>query len=186
MAANTPELFELHYAVPLTGAVLNTINTRLEPETVAYILDHSDARLVIADTAFSAVIQKAFDLNDKALPVVDIVDADGPGGTKIGSDRCMKISLLRAIRVFTWRGPEDEWHRAGAQLHVRHLRPPQRRRLPSPRRLSDGDGHTGCLGTAPTSGLSLFRADVSLQRLVPRLVHDLDGRHHRSDPPDHR
>jgi fatty-acyl-CoA synthase len=79
MAANTPELFELHYAVPLTGAVLNTINTRLEPETVAYILEHSDAKLVIADTAFSGVISQAFDINGKALPIINIADPDGPG-----------------------------------------------------------------------------------------------------------
>ncbi|MEO0980900.1 MAG: AMP-binding protein, partial [Pseudomonadota bacterium] len=84
LAANTPELFELHYAVPLTGAVLNTINIRLEAETVAYILDHSDARLVIADTAFSGVVRAAFELNGKSLPVVDIVDPDGPGGDRLG------------------------------------------------------------------------------------------------------
>jgi len=108
MAANTPELFELHYAVPLTGAVLNTINTRLEPETVAYILDHSDARLVIADTAFSGVIQKAFALNSKDLPVVNVVDPDGPGGPPIGSQTYE--DLVAAGRPdHDWTGPEDEW-----------------------------------------------------------------------------
>ena len=58
LSPNIPELFELHYAVPLLGAVLNTINIRLEPETVAYILDHSDAKLVIADTALALLLPR--------------------------------------------------------------------------------------------------------------------------------
>ena len=108
MAANTPELFELHYAVPMIGAVLNTINTRLEPETVAYILDHSDARLVIADTAFSDVIKTAFDLNEKQLPVINIVDADGPGGDLIGEETYSDL-IDRGDPAFVSQGPEDEW-----------------------------------------------------------------------------
>jgi fatty-acyl-CoA synthase len=52
IAANTPEIFETHYSVPMTGAVLNTINTRLEADTIAYILDHADARAFIVDTQF--------------------------------------------------------------------------------------------------------------------------------------
>ncbi|MFN3130196.1 acyl-CoA synthetase [Roseibium sp.] len=108
MAANTPELFELHYAVPLTGAVLNTINTRLEPETVAYILEHSDAKLVIADTAFSGVISQAFDINGKALPIINIADPDGPGGALIG-DEVFEDLVQRGDPAFPWQGPADEW-----------------------------------------------------------------------------
>ena len=108
MAANTPELFELHYAVPLTGAVLNTINTRLEPETVAYILEHSDAKLVIADTAFSGVISQAFDMNGKALPVINIADPDGPGGALIG-DAVFEDLVGGGDPEFPWQGPADEW-----------------------------------------------------------------------------
>ncbi|EEE46034.1 acyl-CoA synthetase [Roseibium alexandrii] len=108
MAANTPELFELHYAVPLTGAVLNTINTRLEPETVAYILEHSDAKLVIADTAFSGVISQAFDINGKPLPVINIADPDGPGGNLIG-DEVFEGLVSSGDPDFPWQGPADEW-----------------------------------------------------------------------------
>jgi fatty-acyl-CoA synthase len=108
MAANTPELFELHYAVPMTGAVLNTINIRLEPETVAYILDHSDAKLVIADTAFAGVIGEAFRLNGNDLPVVNIVDADAPGGKPIGRETYENL-VEEGDASFAWQGPEDEW-----------------------------------------------------------------------------
>ena len=52
IAANTPEMFEAHYGVPMAGCVLNTINTRLEAETIAYILENSDCQLLIVDTAF--------------------------------------------------------------------------------------------------------------------------------------
>jgi fatty-acyl-CoA synthase len=108
MAANTPELFELHYAVPLTGAVLNTINTRLEPETVAYILEHSDAKLVIADTAFSGVIFQAFDINGKPLPIINIADPDGPGGNLIG-DEVFEDLVSSGDPDFPGQGPADEW-----------------------------------------------------------------------------
>jgi len=69
MAANTPELFEAHYSVPMTGAVINTINIRLDPHTIAYILDHSDAKLFIMDTQFSPTIKKALELVSKKIPI---------------------------------------------------------------------------------------------------------------------
>ena len=62
IAANTPEIFEAHYSIPMTGGVINTINTRLEAETIAYILDHSDAKLLITDTQFSPTVKKALEL----------------------------------------------------------------------------------------------------------------------------
>ena len=58
IAANTPEIFESHYSIPMTGGVINPINTRLEAETIAYILDHSDAKLLITDTQFSPTVKK--------------------------------------------------------------------------------------------------------------------------------
>ena len=59
IAANTPEMFEAHYGVPMAGCVLNTINTRLEAETIAYILENSDCRLLIVDTAFHETVVTA-------------------------------------------------------------------------------------------------------------------------------
>ena len=56
MAFNTPEIFEAHYSVPMTGAVLNTINTRLDAKTVAYILDHSEAKVLIVDRQLHSVL----------------------------------------------------------------------------------------------------------------------------------
>ena len=78
IAPNIPELFELHFAVPMTGAVLNTINTRLEAETIAYIFDHADTKLVIADSVLLPLVSEAFDMRGKALPCILIRDKQGP------------------------------------------------------------------------------------------------------------
>ncbi|MES2146183.1 MAG: AMP-binding protein, partial [Pseudomonadota bacterium] len=75
LSPNIPELYELHFAVPLTGGVLNTINIRLEPATVAYILTHADSKLVICDTALVPLLRAAFDVNGRTLPVIEIADA---------------------------------------------------------------------------------------------------------------
>lgn len=74
LAANGPELFELHYAVPLLGAVLNTINTRLDAETVAYIIDHSDSVMVIVDVALTPLLDSALAHLGRTLPVLALDD----------------------------------------------------------------------------------------------------------------
>ena len=74
IAANTPELLEAHYSIPMTGGVINAINTRLDAQTVAYILEHSDAKLLITDTQFSSTVKKALEIYGKKISVIDIVD----------------------------------------------------------------------------------------------------------------
>ena len=59
MAFNTPEIFEAHYSIPMVGAVINAINTRLDPKTISYILNHSDAKVLIVDRQFHEIITKA-------------------------------------------------------------------------------------------------------------------------------
>ncbi|NNF24943.1 MAG: AMP-binding protein [Rhodobacteraceae bacterium] len=84
LVPNIPEMFELHYAVPMAGAVLNAINTRLEADTIAYILEHSDSQLVIADTALQPVLQEAFAKLGRTIDVIDILDAQAGGAPGIG------------------------------------------------------------------------------------------------------
>ncbi len=108
MAANTPEMFESHFGVPMADAVLNTINIRLEVETVAYILDHSDAKVVMVDTAFSAVVGEALKSVEREILVVDIVDEAGPGGARIGA-LDYEALLAEGDPDFDWQGPADEW-----------------------------------------------------------------------------
>ena len=86
MAANTPELFEAHYSVPMTGAVLNTINTRLDAKTVGYIFKHADTQALIVDRQFHSVVKKALETFGKKILIIDIVDkqADLENSEKIG------------------------------------------------------------------------------------------------------
>jgi fatty-acyl-CoA synthase len=105
LSPNTPALFELHFAVPLCGAVLNTINTRLEPETVAYILRHSDSRLVICDSALVPLLRAAFGLNGQDQPVIEIVDeVAGHSPTGIGTP----YETLAESAPCDWTLPQDE------------------------------------------------------------------------------
>src|SRR5262249_57148399 len=72
VAANTPEMVEVHFGVPMTGAVLNTINTRLDASTIAYILDHAQARVLITDREFSPAVARALRLCEARPLVIDI------------------------------------------------------------------------------------------------------------------
>ena len=67
LAFNTPEIFEAHYSVPMTGAVLNTINIRLDANTISYILNHSDAKVLVVDRQLHIEVKKALKILDNAL-----------------------------------------------------------------------------------------------------------------------
>src|SRR3712207_9160341 len=86
MLSNTPEMLEAHYGVPMTGAVLNTLNTRLDAAIIAFILDHAEAKVLITDTEFSATIKEALK-RAKARPlVIDVVEREVPvEGERLGA-----------------------------------------------------------------------------------------------------
>ena len=112
-AANTPEMVEAHFGVPMAGAVLNTINFRLDPETIAYILDHADTRVLIADTQFSATVTAALVRLDRPdLVVIDIVDAQAAttprGGERLGA-LDYEALLESGSADEDWALPRDEW-----------------------------------------------------------------------------
>ena len=112
IAANTPELFEAHYSIPMTGGVINTINTRLDADTIAYILDHSDAKLLITDTQFSPTMKKALKIYGKNIPIIDIHDdqavfKDGEG-EQIG-EMTYEEFLQTGDDNYNWSLPEYEW-----------------------------------------------------------------------------
>ena len=112
IAANTPELLETHYSIPMTGGVINTINTRLDAETIAYILEHSDAKLLITDTQFSPTVKKALSIYGKKIPLIDIHDDQAifkeGEGEKIGNWTYEEF-LESGENDFNWSLPEDEW-----------------------------------------------------------------------------
>ena len=110
MAANTPELFEAHYSVPMTGGVINTINTRLDIRTVAYILDHSDCKVFIVDRQFQKVASEALAQVDREITVIDIDDQHaGLGEIPSVGKLEYESFLLSGDKDFEWVRPKDEW-----------------------------------------------------------------------------
>src|SRR6516165_8507788 len=108
MAPNLPEAFEAHFGVPMAGAVLNALNIRLDAETIAFILRHGEAKALITDTEFSPVIKEALTRLDAKPVVIDILDAQGPGGERLG-DIDYEAFLASGDPNFQELTPEDEW-----------------------------------------------------------------------------
>ena len=110
MAFNTPEIFEAHYSVPMTGAVLNTINVRLDAKTVSYILNHSEAKVFIVDRQLHSIIEKALTTVDKKPTIIDIQDdfADQKLLKKIGEHEYESF-LKSGDENYIWKRPKDEW-----------------------------------------------------------------------------
>ena len=107
LAFNTPEIFEAHYSVPMTGAVLNTINTRLDAKTVSYILNHAEAKVLIVDRQLHSVVNKALE-NVKSKPlIIDIQDdnADQSLLKKIG-DKEYEDFLNTGDENYIWKKPK--------------------------------------------------------------------------------
>ena len=109
MLANTPALIEAHYGVPMTGAVLNALNTRLDAALIAFILDHADAKVLITDREFSKVVKEAL-ARAKVKPlVVDYDDAEFTGaGERLGG-LDYEALLREGDAEFAWQMPGDEW-----------------------------------------------------------------------------
>ena len=110
MAFNTPEIFETHYSVPMTGAVLNTINTRLDAKTVAYIIDHSEAKVLIVDRQLHSVLSKALELSKNKPLIIDIHDkfANQSLLKQIG-EKEYEDFLSTGDENYVWKRPKDEW-----------------------------------------------------------------------------
>ena len=110
MAFNTPEIFEAHYSVPMTGAILNTINVRLDAKTVSYILNHSEAKVFIVDRQLHPIIEKAISKVEKKPTIIDIQDnfADQKLLKKIGEHEYEEF-LNTGDENYVWKRPKDEW-----------------------------------------------------------------------------
>jgi 3-(methylthio)propionyl---CoA ligase len=106
LAPNVPALLEAHFGVPMAGAVLNALNTRLDARSIAFILGHGHARLLIADREFAPVVKPALAELDRPLPLVEIDDGYGP---EILGGADYEAFLGEGDPGFTWQGPTDEW-----------------------------------------------------------------------------
>jgi 3-(methylthio)propionyl---CoA ligase len=108
MLPNVPAMLDAHFGVPMTGAMLNTINTRLDARTVAYILDHGEAKVLLTDREFAGVIGPALERVARRPLVIDVEDALYQGsGQRLG-----EIEYEEFLRAdagdFVWNPPADE------------------------------------------------------------------------------
>ena len=109
MAPNLPPMFEAHFGVPMTGAVLNTLNTRLDAEALAFMLNHGEARALLTDRELSPTISAALRHVRSDLLVIDIDDPLGGGGDLVG-EMSYEAFLETGDPDFAWSLPADEWN----------------------------------------------------------------------------
>jgi len=113
MGANSPETYEAHFGVPVTGAVLNALNVRLDAETIAFILDHGEAKVLITDSEFSPTIEKALALCTVKPIVIDIDDPmaehTADSGKLLG-EMDYEAFLAEGDADYPWTLPGDEWN----------------------------------------------------------------------------
>jgi len=111
-AFNTPEMFEAHFAIPMSGAVLNTINTRLDASTVAYIIDHGEAKLFIVDRQLWPILEAALEMSELKPEIIIIDDVDATEKPALPTEHEFSYYedlVERGDETFVWRQPKDEW-----------------------------------------------------------------------------
>jgi fatty-acyl-CoA synthase len=106
LAPNVPALLEAHYGVPMAGAVLNALNYRLDARSIAFILAHGEAKLLIADREFAPIVNTALAELGRPLPLVEIEDAQG--GASLGGTE-YEAFLREGDPAAAWAMPGDEW-----------------------------------------------------------------------------
>ena len=109
MLNNTPEMFECHFGVPMCGAVLNTLNTRLDAESIAFMLQHGEAKVLITDREYSVTVKRALEQLGRPIVVVDVDDPEYTGpGERLGTTEYEAL-LAGGNPDYAWRPPADEW-----------------------------------------------------------------------------
>jgi fatty-acyl-CoA synthase len=110
MLANSPAMLEAHYGVPMTGAVLHAINTRLDPPVIAFMLDHADSKVIIGDTEFAPVVKEALKQTRVQPLVVNYQDLEcGATGTRLGKLDYEEL-LAGCDPDYPWKMPSNEWN----------------------------------------------------------------------------
>ncbi|MDP2018458.1 acyl-CoA synthetase [Hydrogenophaga sp.] len=111
MLPNTPPMVEAHFGVPMAGAVLNALNTRLDPEAIAFMLDHGEAKVVIVDPEFSLTLKKALTMRQASTPllVIDVEDVLFTGAAELIGSSTYEAFLAGGDPAFAWSLPADEW-----------------------------------------------------------------------------
>ncbi|MEC9344760.1 MAG: acyl-CoA synthetase [Pseudomonadota bacterium] len=108
MCPNTPAMYEAHFGVPMIGAVINTLNYRLDAAAIRFILQHGEAKVLITDTEFSGIIREALEGVGQEIFVIDVSDPDGPGGERLGTIEYEDF-IAGGDPEMEWSLPANEW-----------------------------------------------------------------------------
>ncbi|MCC0048271.1 MAG: acyl-CoA synthetase [Rhodobiaceae bacterium] len=110
MLSNTPAMLEAHYGVPMTGGVLNTLNTRLDAAIIAFSLDHAETKILITDREFSATVKEALKLAKIKPLVIDYDDPEFPQDGEMLGEMEYEDFIAAGNPDYEWQMPEDEWN----------------------------------------------------------------------------
>jgi len=108
MLPNVPAMYEIHFAIPMAGGVINALNYRLDADTIAFMLKHAETKILITDPEYSAVIKQALSQLDHKPLVIDVIDAQFGDGELVGEIEYESF-LQQGDAAFRWRLPADEW-----------------------------------------------------------------------------
>ncbi len=109
MLSNTPEMLECHFGVPMTGAVLNTLNTRLDAAIIAFTLNHGEAKMLICDREFAPTVKQALDQLGRDITVIDVDDPEYDGPGDLLGEKTYEDLLAEGDPNFPYAPPIDEW-----------------------------------------------------------------------------
>ena len=109
MGYNTPETYEAHFGVPMLGAVLHAINTRLDAKNIAFMMEHANTKVLLTDTLAAPVIKEALSLVEQKPLVIDIIDPNETGGEQLGAVTYEDF-IAKGDPDFQWDLPDDEWN----------------------------------------------------------------------------
>ena len=109
MGYNTPETFEAHFGIPMTGGVIHAINTRLDAKNIAFMMDHAETKILLTDTLAAPIIKEALKLVKNKPLVIDIIDPNEMGGERLG-ETDYETFIAEGDANFVWELPSDEWN----------------------------------------------------------------------------
>ena len=109
MLPNIPEMFECHFGIPMTGGIINALNTRLDAATVAFILNHGEAEILITDREFAPTVEAALQQIGRAITVIDVDDPEYGGAGALLGETTYEDFIAGGDPAYAGREPDDEW-----------------------------------------------------------------------------
>ena len=109
MLPNIPEMFECHFGVPLTGAIFNALNTRLDAATIAFVLNHGEAKILITDREYAPIVASALERIGRTITVIDVDDPEYGGGGALLGETTYDDFIAGGDPAYEGREPDDEW-----------------------------------------------------------------------------